>query len=414
MAIYPRILEQISEKFCANSPQQDSLNDAKARVKKCRDMQLEQIEVINSASEVDIAQIHLRGIVDCNRHKFLRMAEMLKVISRSSGATKRRQFYLFEDLLVYSGGITGWQLIAAANMRGVVKTSATSFVLYSSIKTIKVIPQTENQCNAWVRALEQVVGKWRQNETHEDTAPNFLPNTDACMECGTSFSFFFRPHHCRLCGRCMCSTCLQRVSNQWRCKDPKQCEIRRAESLQPVTPRTAAARENIPAINFAKLGIEQLNDDGSSSKSGHWSKIDSETESSEDDHWQRRWLESVHPDLVAYSSAFATHVPTTFHLRHISQVLSPEVEAELFQRINLSNTSLQGYLADGFKNLASQGMLDSFVEGPDTNKDWDINVVVAAAKEGDVGKVCDVLGIGRFGTRLMLRDLLTKLTNEMK
>eukprot|EP00300_Choanocystis_sp_HF-7_P019204 c20268_g2_i3.p2 GENE.c20268_g2_i3~~c20268_g2_i3.p2 ORF type:complete len:143 (+),score=22.76 c20268_g2_i3:14-442(+) len=77
-------------------------------------------------------------------------------------------------------------------------------------------------------------------------------------------------------------------SNQWRCKDPKQCEIRRAESLQPVTPRTAAARENIPAINFAKLGIEQLNDDGSSSKSGHWSKIDSETESSEDDHWQRR------------------------------------------------------------------------------------------------------------------------------
>jgi FYVE/RhoGEF/PH domain-containing protein 5/6 len=42
---------------------------------------------------------------------------------------------------------------------------------------------------------------------------NWIPDAkaDACMRCGRSFGWRRRRHHCRLCGRCVCSSCSARV-----------------------------------------------------------------------------------------------------------------------------------------------------------------------------------------------------------
>jgi hypothetical protein len=36
--------------------------------------------------------------------------------------------------------------------------------------------------------------------------------TEGCMRCGRPFGWRRRRHHCRLCGRCICSSCSDRVS----------------------------------------------------------------------------------------------------------------------------------------------------------------------------------------------------------
>lgn len=36
---------------------------------------------------------------------------------------------------------------------------------------------------------------------------------EGCMRCGRSFGWRRRRHHCRLCGRCVCATCSERVSH---------------------------------------------------------------------------------------------------------------------------------------------------------------------------------------------------------
>jgi len=51
--------------------------------------------------------------------------------------------------------------------------------------------------------------------------------SDACEECGAKFTFFFRRHHCRFCGRLLCDNCtLHRVYKQRACD---QCHSMKSE-----------------------------------------------------------------------------------------------------------------------------------------------------------------------------------------
>jgi len=38
-------------------------------------------------------------------------------------------------------------------------------------------------------------------------SPSWSPNVPKCEECGRDFDFLTRRHHCRRCGRCLCSRC---------------------------------------------------------------------------------------------------------------------------------------------------------------------------------------------------------------
>jgi FYVE, RhoGEF and PH domain containing 5/6 len=62
-------------------------------------------------------------------------------------------------------------------------------------------------------------GEENQGQPRRGRVDHFVPavwvpdgKTGACMRCGKSFSWRRRRHHCRLCGRCVCSGCSERVS----------------------------------------------------------------------------------------------------------------------------------------------------------------------------------------------------------
>ena len=49
----------------------------------------------------------------------------------------------------------------------------------------------------------------------QDSRPEWEENTSSCTLCDKSFGLFTRPHHCRNCGRCVCSTyCSRRARIQ--------------------------------------------------------------------------------------------------------------------------------------------------------------------------------------------------------
>lgn len=78
---------------------------------------------------------------------------------------------------------------------------------------------------AW--ASDDITRKAKPRATNGDERPmrgmvdHFVPaiwvpdgKTDVCMRCSRVFSWRRRRHHCRLCGRCVCAKCSDRVSQR--------------------------------------------------------------------------------------------------------------------------------------------------------------------------------------------------------
>ena len=55
----------------------------------------------------------------------------------------------------------------------------------------------------------------RRGRVEHWVPPIWIPDakTEGCMRCGRGFSWRRRRHHCRLCGRCVCAGCSERVSD---------------------------------------------------------------------------------------------------------------------------------------------------------------------------------------------------------
>ncbi|KAH8690038.1 FYVE zinc finger-domain-containing protein [Talaromyces proteolyticus] len=74
----------------------------------------------------------------------------------------------------------------------------------------------------------------------EYTLPQWQPDTEVthCPICGTQFSFWYRKHHCRKCGRVVCSSC-----SPHRITIPRQYIVRPPEPTEP-TPFERASSHN--------------------------------------------------------------------------------------------------------------------------------------------------------------------------
>ena len=53
----------------------------------------------------------------------------------------------------------------------------------------------------------------RRGRVEHWVPPIWIPDAKTCMRCGRGFSWRRRRHHCRLCGRCVCASCSERVSH---------------------------------------------------------------------------------------------------------------------------------------------------------------------------------------------------------
>ena len=78
--------------------------------------------------------------------------------------------------------------------------------------------------------------------------------TDACMRCGKAFGWRRRRHHCRLCGRCVCSGCSGSVCAFHSFTDIVMLTCFRPSSLQTSTAR-ASSQVNplVHVINATRL-----------------------------------------------------------------------------------------------------------------------------------------------------------------
>ncbi|KAL4869721.1 hypothetical protein BDV12DRAFT_167557 [Aspergillus spectabilis] len=79
------------------------------------------------------------------------------------------------------------------------------------------------------RALERRQSSWsrRDHQYMESNQPQWQPDSEVteCPICGTGFSFWYRKHHCRKCGRVVCSSC-----------SPHRITIPRQYIVHPPTP----------------------------------------------------------------------------------------------------------------------------------------------------------------------------------
>ncbi|XP_055335175.1 pleckstrin homology domain-containing family F member 2-like [Paramacrobiotus metropolitanus] len=139
---------------------------------------------------------------------------------------KPRQFFLFNDILVYGNVVIGSKKFRQYNkqriipleevkLEGIDDDASLHFGWYicSRAKSFAVYATTEIEKQQWVDHISRAVrehireGNIRAPHTY---AATMVPDSEAkvCMHCKkTQFTFVNRRHHCRKCGLVVCGNC---------------------------------------------------------------------------------------------------------------------------------------------------------------------------------------------------------------
>ncbi|XP_022299385.2 uncharacterized protein LOC111108108 isoform X1 [Crassostrea virginica] len=166
---------------------------------------------------------------------FLKEGELMKL---SRKEMQPRMFFLFNDVLLYTTPITtgGYRLNNALTLVGMKVSKPkrddlkTEFNIISIQRSFMVIAKSEAERNSWVDMLQKAIDdQTHRRNTFENgktggqsfydiydvnyelgsKAPIWIPDTRVtmCMICTSEFSVTWRRHHCRACGRVVCSNC---------------------------------------------------------------------------------------------------------------------------------------------------------------------------------------------------------------
>ncbi|BFU23552.1 Rho guanine nucleotide exchange factor, putative [Entamoeba histolytica HM-1:IMSS-B] len=139
--------------------------------------------------------------------------QLIKVCKKSN---KPRYFYLFDDVMVYGIGnqritVSGWFYLKNVYLENDSRFE-NSFKINNDKKSFSVICETSKQKKDWYDALTKYSELQRKNSAIENTLQpktTTIPDNEPknCLLCKQPFTFVNRKHHCRLCGRCVCSNC---------------------------------------------------------------------------------------------------------------------------------------------------------------------------------------------------------------
>lgn len=166
-------------------------------------------------------------------------------------ARKERTFWLFNDMLVYGAPVIGGKFIVSEHLlidkmkindvtddgKNIEKTNCLLlkidfYKFFDSVnknilnalkistdkKTFVVIAESSTAKKEWMESLEQTIENYKNrrktfghqtDKGDEFVAPEWITDeeSDNCMSCTIKFTFFNRRHHCRNCGKLVCSTC---------------------------------------------------------------------------------------------------------------------------------------------------------------------------------------------------------------
>lgn len=166
---------------------------------------------------------------------FLKEGELMKL---SRKEMQPRMFFLFNDVLLYTSPIAtgGYRFNNALTLVGMKVSKPkrddlkTEFNIISIQRSFMVIAKNEEERNSWVDMLQRAIDdQTHRRNTFENgktggqsfydiydvnyelgsKAPIWIPDTRVtmCMICTSEFSVTWRRHHCRACGRVVCSNC---------------------------------------------------------------------------------------------------------------------------------------------------------------------------------------------------------------
>ena len=154
---------------------------------------------------------------------------------------------------------TKTQFLSGYSVRPMTGSSArphTMCLWHPQNRVINIQAKNSDSLRAWMRAAEKhiLIANGLQN-----SRPEWEENTSSCTLCDKSFGIFTRPHHCRNCGRCVCSTC---NAYKWRleshggmklCKICKKCyqELKANYSIQRDLLPDASAEPISPSVRGA-------------------------------------------------------------------------------------------------------------------------------------------------------------------
>ncbi|KAH8357964.1 pleckstrin homology domain-containing family F member 1 homolog [Drosophila serrata] len=189
---------------------------------------------------------------------------------------KSRQFFLFNDILVYGNIVIGKKKynkqhimpLEEVSLESIadnqqyrngwyIRTTTKSFVVYAATSTEK--QEWMAHINKCVEDLLRKSGK----KPVENHAAVWVPDTDAsiCMHCKkTQFTFIQRRHHCRNCGAVVCAGCSAKkfLLPQQSTKALRVCDAC-YERLTHVPPSSAAGSGGVGASTGAGAGDNKLN-----------------------------------------------------------------------------------------------------------------------------------------------------------
>eukprot|EP00045_Choanoeca_perplexa_P001621 m.20937 g.20937 ORF g.20937 m.20937 type:complete len:294 (+) comp11072_c0_seq1:67-948(+) len=137
---------------------------------------------------------------------------------------KPRQFFLFNDILVYGSILqektkyTKQKIISLEKMEFVslpdTPTLKNAWLISTPGKSFTVCAASPREKAQWLDHLTKATGTeaatTMEGARFKGHAPNWVPDTEAdvCMNCmKTTFSALKRRHHCRSCGNVVCSGC---------------------------------------------------------------------------------------------------------------------------------------------------------------------------------------------------------------
>lgn len=149
-----------------------------------------------------------------------------------------REIFLFSDMFVYAQVKGGHFLVPSkyelTHLRVTMEDGGNLMNFYAPSKSFVMVFSSKEDRAAWNEALQQAIENAKEYadapiEPYME-APIWIQDREhsACMNCHTQFTLINRRHHCRACGRILCSNCLSRriiLSNisQKRVKVCEQC-----------------------------------------------------------------------------------------------------------------------------------------------------------------------------------------------
>ncbi|KAH0785728.1 FYVE zinc finger family protein [Histomonas meleagridis] len=184
-----------------------------------------QIQVENLSASIDsipkleqISRMFIREplpIVRAGR-RFLRegraMKQCRKVISE-------RHIILFSDYFIYAQPKGGMLMIPSVYNLSYLRVdpkgynNMSSIYFYAPQKSFILYFQTKEERDSWHKELTDAISNAQINGKNVyEEAPIWVPDivSDICMRCGAQLGFFNRKHHCRVCGKIMCSECVSK------------------------------------------------------------------------------------------------------------------------------------------------------------------------------------------------------------